>query len=212
MDTSLPARLPPRSPPALPLRAAAGALCIALAVGGCASSGGLVDRTLQTVGLRDTAPQGPQLVAVELMAGGNLNAGNGLRGLALVVKTYQLRDTRRFEQAPFEAFLDDARERAALGEDLVAVNEVVLAPGQREVLQERLVDDATVLGVVALFQAPAAGRWRLAFDPENPGARRDGIRIGLHACAMTTSSTALATRLPGDASSLASVRCQHPGR
>lgn len=178
----------------------------------CSSGGGIVDRTLQSVGLRDAAPEGPQVIAVELMAGNNVNAGTGARGLALVVKTYQLRDRRRFEQAPYDAFLDDSRVRAALGDDLVAVNEVVLAPGRREVVQERLGDGATVLGVVALFQAPATNRWRLAFDPHGQAALRDGIRIGLHACAMTTASTALLTRLPGDASSLASVRCQPAAR
>ncbi len=212
MDTNPRARLAP-SPHSSPrLRTALAALLIVCGIPACSSGGGIVDRTLQTVGLRDAAPEAPQVVAVELMAGNNLNAGTGTRGLALVVKTYQLRDGRRFEQAPFEAFLDESRERAALGDDMVAVNEVVLAPGQRQVVQERLGDGATVLGVVALFQAPAANRWRLAFSPRDPAARDSGIRIGLHACAMTTSSTALSTRLPGDASSLASVRCQPAGR
>lgn len=212
MDTNLRTTC---APPAHSLRrwpAALAALGIVLVMSACSSSGGIVDRTLQTVGLREAAPEGPQVLPVELMAGNNLNAGTGTRGLALVVKTYQLRDSRRFEQAPYEAFLDDSRERAALGDDLVAVNEVVVAPGQRQVLQERLGDGAAVLGVVALFQAPAANRWRFAFDPQDASARKDGIRIGLHACAMTTAGAALLTRLPGEASSLASVRCQPAGR
>lgn len=207
MDTS-PARHAPFPHSAGIARGVAALLC-GLLLGGCASGGGLgkvVDRTLQTVGLRE-AETGPRTIPIELMAGDNLNAGTGPRGLALVVKVYQLRSAQRFEQAPFEAFLDEAGERAALGEDLVSVNEIVLTPGARRPLSERVGEETAVLGLVALFQAPASNRWRLAFDAGHDGLPEEGLTVGLHACAMTASSPALVTRLAADASSLASVRC-----
>ncbi len=205
MDTST--TRPARSPHSAFLRACVLAAVLA-STAGCASSGGLVDRGLQAVGLREAKPEGPRTVPLELMAGTNLNAGSRQQGLSLVVKVYRLRGTQRFDRAPFDAFLDETRERAALGDDLIGVDEVVLTPGQRQTLPQDVGDQVNAIGVVALFQAPASQRWRLAFDTRHDAIDRDGVRIGAHACALTTTSASLLTRLPGDAGSLASVRCQ----
>lgn len=207
-----------RSP--LPISFAAGlpARCLlllfaALLLAGCASKGGIgkaVNRTLETVGLREVdadAKAGIRTIPLRLYAGDNLNAGNGSRGLATVVRIYHLRGTQRFEQVPFDALMDENRERAELGNDLIEVRELVLTPGIRRELEERLPAEATHLGVVALFRAPAHGRWRYAFDARHADATGQGITIGLHACALTTSSEALSSTPPGDPGSLVSARC-----
>ena len=124
-----------------------------------------------------------------------------------MVKIYHLRSLQRFEQAPFNAFLDQAGEQAALGADLLSVNEVVLTPGARHELSEQLSEGSAVLGVVALFRAPAENRWRLAFDTKGKTLPQDGVTIGVHACALTSDSKALLTRISGDPGSLASIRC-----
>lgn len=206
----LDATFPPRSFALTWLRGLCVACCC-LVVGGCASGGGggMVAKTLQAVGIRDNpaeVPAGEQTVELRLFPGENLNAGASGRPLALVVRVYHLRGTQRFEQAPFDAFLDESRERSALGDDLVRVNEVVLVPGKPHQLREVLSGDATALGVVALFMAPARQRWRFAFDPRHKSVG-DGITVGLHACAMTTTSPALSTPLGDDPASLVSARC-----
>ncbi|MDN5781775.1 MAG: type VI secretion system lipoprotein TssJ [Luteimonas sp.] len=190
------------------------ALALTTVLGGCASDGGIgkvVNRTLESVGIKD-ANEEPreQRVPLRLYAGENLNAGNGKRALAAVVKVYHLRGSNRFEQAPFDAFLDADSERAALGDDLVAVSEIVLTPGARHEIEERMEAQAEVLGIVALFRAPASNRWRLAFDARHKKIEKEGVTIGLHACAMTTSSESLVSRIAGDPSSLASVKCMSP--
>ncbi|MGY0632835.1 type VI secretion system lipoprotein TssJ [Luteimonas sp. A478] len=188
-------------------------LFTALLLSGCASSGGVgkaVNRTLESVGLRETdadAAAGIRTIPLRLYAGDNLNAGNGPRGLATVVRIYYLRGIQRFEQVPFDALMDEGRERAELGNDLIEVRELVLTPGIRRELEERLPAEATHLGVVALFRAPANGRWRYAFDARHRDVQSQGITIGLHACALTTSSEALASAVPGDPGSLVSARC-----
>lgn len=202
--------------PSSPLQAArwmAAALCV-LALAGCASGGGIgkaVNRTLESIGIKDgDGNPEERTIPLRLYAGDNLNAGNDGRALAAVVKVYHLRDANRFERAPFDAFLDEAREREALGDDLLSVNEIVLTPGAQNEIGERLGNDANVIGVVVLFRAPAANRWRLAFDTRHKRVEKDGITIGIHACALTTSSESLVSRVAGNASSLASARCGAP--
>lgn len=194
----------------------AGALALGLmGLGGCASAPsrdeapGLLGRALETVGLRK-APEEPaapsaKTVPLRLWAGANLNSGNDRKPLAVVVKVYRLRDSQRFEQAAFSAFLDEDAERAALGEDLISSTEIVLQPGQRHEIIERLPPEAGTMGVVTLFRSPAPGRWRFSFDAVE--AEKDGVTVGLHACALTTSSPALQSQIAGEPHSLSLTRC-----
>ena len=190
-----------------PLVLVAALACAAL--GGCAAGGNVrhaMDTTLQKVGLQQQPPPQTRQVRLRLHAGENLNAGTGTRPLSLVVRVYQLRDRTRFEQAPFEVFVDEQREIDMLGGDVLAVTEFLLAPGQRHEVLEQLPAEGRHLGVVALFRQPAPVRWRLTFDPA--AATKEGVTIGLHACAMTTPSVAaLQTALAGEAHSLSGSRC-----
>lgn len=188
------------------------ALLLVSLLTGCASDGGVKQafgKTLQAVGLREPTPRA-HAVPLQLRAGDNLNAADGKRALSLVVRIYQLRDKARFEEAPFEVFLDEQRERDVLGGDLVAVTEYLLAPGQRHEVLEQLTANGRHLGVVALFRAPAPTRWRFTFDAGK--AADAGVIVGLHACAMTTTSTALETVLASPPHSLSGSRCRPPGR
>lgn len=189
----------------------------AFATGGCASSGGVgetIGKTLAKVGIK--APAAADAASLEreiplrLYAGGNLNAASDQRPMALVVKVYQLRDPGRFEQLPFDTFLDEEKERAALGNDLVEASEILLLPDKRHEGVEKLPGEAGYLGVVAQFRSPAASRWRFTFDAGK--AMADGITVGLHACAMTTTSEALLTQLGTESYSLSSSNCKPPKR
>ncbi|GHA82269.1 type VI secretion system-associated lipoprotein [Lysobacter bugurensis] len=182
-------------------------VAVAVVLAGCGAAGGVreaMGQAMESAGLKQAVPK-EHVVPLRLYAADNLNAGSGTRPLALVVRVYQLKGLQRFEQAPFDAFLDEDAERAALGNDLVAANEVLLTPGQRYELQERMAADASHIGIVALFRAPASSRWRFAFDSRKAVA--EGITVGLHACALTTTSAALQTQLASEAHALSSVNC-----
>lgn len=162
-------------------------------------------KAMELAGLKTPQPK-ERVVPLELLAAQNLNAGNGTKGLALVVKVYQLKSTTAFDQAPYSAFLDENSEKAALGSDLVKTTEILVMPGQDHELVERVAPDAGQIGIVALFRTPAAVRWRFTFDTKK--AAKSGIRLGLHACAMTTTSgDALTTKLATEVHSLSGATC-----
>lgn len=182
-----------------------------IAIGGCAASGP-AKQALEMIGIntgdaKEEPPPAPATypLPIDFFAGTNLNAGSEETPLALVVKLYQLKDIQRFQNAAYADLLDDDREAAALGDDLISSREVLLLPRQHYHVDERMRADATELGVVALFRSPAARRWRAAFDART--SQEAGITIGLHACAMTVTRGELITSLDGPADSLAAIEC-----
>jgi type VI secretion system protein VasD len=160
-------------------------------LGGCAAAvpalGSAASAALQLAGVGKPpvpdAQKPPRNIGVKLFAASNLNAANDNRPLAVVVRLYVLKDPTSFEQAPFDAFTDPAKEKSALGDDLLGVREVTLTPGQHYSATEKVSREAQAVGIVALFRSPAMQRWKFAFDPEK--SEKSGIIVGLHNCAMT---------------------------
>jgi len=124
----------------------------------------------------------PRQVPIALHAAPRLNTDARGRPLALAVRLYKLRQKDAFEQTPYAAFLDPRLERESLGADLVEVREIMLVPGQRYEVTEQVAREAGHIGIVALFHTPAPQRWRAAVSTVE--AERDGLNIGLYACAM----------------------------
>ncbi|MDI3263335.1 MAG: type VI secretion system lipoprotein TssJ [Fulvimonas sp.] len=168
-------------------------------------------KVMQAVGLAKpkVAQPSEQQLPLRIFTAANLNAGTGRQPLALVIKIYQLKSLDRFNQTPFDAFLDADKARTALGDDLVNSREMLLLPEQRYTSTEHLPPEVRYIGFVALFRAPAAQRWRFAYDVK--GSLASGITLGVHACALSSTSGALATELPDDPGSLASVNCPKLG-
>jgi len=181
---------------------------LAMLLAGCggAALAPLASVALEAAGLRKPpelpeSQKPPRDVPLKLHAATRLNVNAGGQPLALAVRLYKLRQKDAFEGAPYATFLDPRLERESLGADLVEVREIMLVPGQRYEVTEKVAREAGHLGVVALFHTPAAGRWRTAVSSLD--AEKEGLSIGLHACAMSVGSAkAEAT------AALASVRCQ----
>jgi type VI secretion system protein VasD len=176
---------------------------------GCAGGGSLAGAALEAAGMRKApelpdAQKPPRSVAIRLHAADKLNVDARGQPLALVARIYKLRQSAAFEQAPYAAFLSPHAEKEALGADLIEVKEVTLVPGQRYEVLEKVSREAGYVGVVALFRAPAAQRWRLAFAAAE--AEQAGLTVGLHACALSVGAGARATAR--DMKMLSSVHCQ----
>ncbi|NBV19615.1 type VI secretion system lipoprotein TssJ [Janthinobacterium sp.] len=199
--------MPLPAPPRQLLRTAL-PLLLPLLLAGCAGGavGNLASAALQMAGVARSPPappdaqQPPRLVSIRLHAAQRLNTDAAGRPLALVARIYKLRQSAAFEQARYDSFLDARREQAALGADLVEVKEVLLVPGQRYEVQEKISKEASFIGVVALFRAPAAQHWRATFAAAD--AERAGITVGLHACALSVGGT------QGAMAPLSALRCQ----
>lgn len=184
-----------------------------LALQGCAA-GSIGGTAMDPVGIRKApelpdAQKPPRNVAIRLHASANLNAGAGSQPLALATRIYKLRQPASFEKMPFDGFLSVHAEREALGNDLLEVKEVMLIPGQRYEIVEKVTREAYFIGVVALFRAPAENRWRLAFAAGD--AEKSGLTVGLHACAMSVgagASEATVTTASDAGKPLAALRCQ----
>lgn len=192
--------------PSLLLPCLAGALLAGCAGGGV---GAIAGAALEAAGLRKApalpeAQQPPRHVAIRIHAAEKLNTDSRGQPLALVARIYQLRQRAAFERMPYDAVLKPEAERQALGADLLEVKEITLVPGQHYEITEKVAREAGYLGVVALFHAPAAQRWRLAFAVAE--AEQQGVTVGAHACALSVGSGARATMR--ELAMLSSVRCQ----
>ena len=181
-----------------------------LALQGCAA-GSIAGAAMEIAGMRK-APELPDAqkparnVTIRLHAGPNLNAGAGNQPLALATRIYKLRQPAAFQQLSFDGFLSPQGERELLGSDLLEVREVMLIPGQRYEIIEKITREAYYIGVVALFRVPAENRWRLAFTAGD--AEKSGITIGLHACAISAGAGAVAVTGSDAGRPLAALRCK----
>jgi type VI secretion system protein VasD len=183
----------------LPSAATRGWLLVAAAtlLAGCQSAdtlkdgmGGVKDKALEAIGFKKPVlPEVPEAakparkMALRVGASESLNVDPAGRSLSLVVRVYKLRSAGAFLNAPYEAFGNVAKEREALGDEMIETREVQLVPGKEQSITERWARDAGYVGVVALFRAPSPQRWRYAFSVA--GSEASGIVLGAHACSLS---------------------------
>lgn len=158
-----------------------------------ATLGGYKDKALEAIGLKKPEPpKAPELPEIQLPdrkirwrlhASDSLNVLPSGESVALLTRIYKLRSPNAFLQAPYEVFGDPVKEKAQLGDDIIATREVQMIPGQHDEVIDRTAREARYIGIVALYRNPAAQRWRYAFRSES--AETSGLSIGLHACAMS---------------------------
>ena len=177
------------------------------ALGAVGAAAGAIDRVMDVAGVgkgRDTENGKPLEVAMKIHAGERLNASGSGQPLSLVLRVYTLHSSERLKAMAYARLSAPEGDREALGEDLVAVRELVLIPGKSYDLALKVAGEASTIGVTGLFRAPYADRWKLAFDARK--SADSGIVIGAHACALTASAGTLVTD-SGPAASLVGVQC-----
>jgi len=100
----------------------------------------------------------PTVVELAVQAGDEINPDGGGRPSPVVVRIYELKDTGSFNSADFFTLFED--EQGTLGGDLVARDEIILAPGERHEATRAIADDTNHLAVMAAFRDIDRARWR----------------------------------------------------
>lgn len=145
-------------------------------------------------------------LSIRIFAGEQLNTTNNGQALSLVVKIYLLRSPERLRTLTYPQITTTDSEKEGLGEDLLAVREVTVIPGKSYDLQVKVPGEASTIGIVGMFRAPYAARWKLAFDAKQ--SFKTGITVGAHACALTASQGGLLSEIsPASVQSLVGVQC-----
>jgi type VI secretion system protein VasD len=173
------------------------------------ASGKVAELALSAIGIKTpesaNAPRPPKVIPLRLEAAKDMNAGDDGQGLSTVLRLYKLKDQTNFLATPYSAFGNPEKEKQTIGADLLEVREMTLSPGQVLDLKEKMVTEATYLGVVALFRSPAAQRWRFAYATSDV---ESGVTIGVHACAMTSTNAAPSGMTVAETALLSPVRCK----
>ena len=103
-------------------------------------------------------PPEPTVASLTLKATGDVNPNSASQPSPVVVRVYQLTNVTAFQETDFFQLQDSAS--SALGDELIASDDFILAPGQMVLYQRELPDDVRFLGVTAAFRDLSSGRWR----------------------------------------------------
>jgi type VI secretion system protein VasD len=106
------------------------------------------------------APAGTRAVEVRLTAAAGANASASGQGAPVVVRIYQLGSTAAFDKAEFFRLLN--ADAATVGADLIAKDEVLVAPGATRQQSLVLTDKVRAIGLFAAFRDFPRKAWRLA--------------------------------------------------
>ncbi|TCS39480.1 type VI secretion system protein VasD [Paucimonas lemoignei] len=168
----------------------------------------IAEKALGAMGIKvdSQTAKAPKTVQLRLETAQDLNAGEDGQGLSTVFRVYKLKDQNAFLTTPYSAFGNAEREKSAFGQDLVEVRELILSPGEILDLKEKVPTESTYLGAVALFRQPSAQRWRFVFASAD--SEKTGITLGLHACAMTATTTPPVGMTLNESALLSPARCK----
>lgn len=127
-------------------------------------------------------PPPPGIVDLSIAAAPDINPDADGRPSPAMVRVYQLASGGKFETADFFQLFD--KEKATLGQDLVARQELSISPGRSEHLVIPLKQDARVVAVAVSFRDIDQAAWRATIGVPPVGttpldATIQGLRVTL---------------------------------
>jgi type VI secretion system protein VasD len=103
-------------------------------------------------------PPSPGMVELTINAAADINPDGSGRASPVVIHVYQLAAPTQFQTVDFFQLID--KEQAALGADLVAREEVTIAPNGTQVLTLTLKPNTQSIGIAASFRYIEKASWR----------------------------------------------------
>ena len=120
----------------------------------------------------------PTKARMTVIAQSDVNPDSGGRPSPVVVRVYQLQQDAKFANADFFALFDD--EQQALGADLLARDEVTLAPGERKEVQVDVKGEAKFVGAIVAYRDIRNSQWRAVQPAPKKGLleiKKDGVQV-----------------------------------
>lgn len=136
--------------------------------------------------VKSANPALKNIIGLQIQADKTLNTDAAKHAYSIVIRIYHLKQSSAFQHAFYDVFMDTQAEKASLGSDITEVREITLVPGQTYIDTEKIDPSTDYIGIVSLFQNPAADRWKLTFPTKN--LYKTGIGLALHACSITVTA------------------------
>ena len=159
---------------------------------------------LATTALGMKTDDKPTEIDLSIHAAPNLNT-NENTGTAAVTRIYYLKTLDAWSNLNMEQMINQDN---ALGTSLIESREIILMPNRQYTNVEKVPKEANYIGISTFFHAAPPQRWKYAFDVKE--ARKSGLVLGAHACALTV-QTGEPILPPGlsqhDPKSLAFIQC-----
>ena len=125
-------------------------IVLALALAGCSALGGGSDAPPQKEATR---------LSIAISADADVNVDPKGRGAPVLLRVYELKGDVAFQEAAFFALQDT--DKAALGADLLAVDQFIIRPGETRQITRKSRPDTTAIGVFAGYRDLPNATWRL---------------------------------------------------
>jgi type VI secretion system protein VasD len=119
----------------------------------------------------------------------NVNPDSEGRPSPLVIKVFQLKAKDKFESADFFPLFDEAQ--ATLGADMLAVEEMMLAPGDFRPYEGKFDPQTRFIGVIAAYRDINQAKWKTILEMPEKGMlnffKGNGITIKAESLAIDVS-------------------------
>jgi len=132
------------------------------------------------------SPPPPQLVDVALEAAAGLNPDTSGRPSPVAVRLYQLKSASKFANADFFALFD--HDTALLGADLLAREDLDIAPAANRTIVLERAKDARQFAVLAAYRDVDSARWRAVVDVWPANVKRFDVRLDTLGVAVTAAA------------------------
>lgn len=96
-------------------------------------------------------------IDIVINADANINPGEASEPSPVVVRIYELKGIKAFNNASFFDFDDDTK---LLGADLISSREYELTPGSEKKYDSKISSEAAYIGVVVSFRDIQSAKWR----------------------------------------------------
>jgi type VI secretion system protein VasD len=123
----------------------------------------------------------PSKARMTVVAQEDVNPDPSGRPSPIVVRIYQLAQDSQFNNADFFALFDD--DQQALGGDLLARDEITLAPGERKEVEFAVAGNAKFVGVIAAYRDIRNSQWRVLQPAPKKGlmnlVKKDAVLVDI---------------------------------